>query len=70
MAAFTTTSPASTYIINTLVLIAVIAIAGVVSSYVLLNHTPADPSVAAITAPATDTGTPSAPTLAADRRAH
>lgn len=53
MAAFTTTSPASTYIINTLVLVAVIAIVGVIGSYIMLNHTPADQSVGAVAAPST-----------------
>ena len=56
MAAFTTTSPASTYVINTLVLIAVLAVAGVIASYVMLNHTPTGPSAAVATtqaAPAT-----------------
>lgn len=70
MAAFTTTSSASTYIINMLVLIAVIAIAGVVSSYIMLNHTPVDPSVAAIAAPPADAGAPATPTPTEDRRAH
>lgn len=56
MAAFTTTSSASTYVINTLILIAVIAVAGVIGSYVLLNHTPADQPVATLTAPQADTG--------------
>jgi len=53
MAAFTTTSSASTYIINTLVLIAVIAVAGVIGSYVMLNHVPADQPATAVTAPST-----------------
>ncbi len=58
MAAFTTTSSASTYVINTLILIAVIAIAGVVGSYVMLNHSPADQAVATIAAPAADAPAP------------
>ena len=58
MAAFTTTSSASTYVINTLILIAVIAIAGVVGSYVMLNHSPADQAVATIAAPVADAPAP------------
>ena len=61
MAAFTTPSSASTYIINTLILIAVIAIAGVVGSYVMLNHTPAGRPVAAMAAPPADTDATAAP---------
>ncbi len=66
MAAFTTTSPASTYIINTLVLIAVIAIVGVIGSYMMLNHAPADPPVATVTTPSTTPQAAVAPTRHAD----
>ena len=43
MAAFTTTSPASGYIINSLMVVAVIAIAGLVGSYVTEDRAAPDP---------------------------
>ncbi len=43
MAAFTTTSPASGYIINTLMAIAVAAMAGLAGSYLLADRNSPDP---------------------------